>query len=323
MTTQPRTPEAVARAATAVGTARRVLVTGLAGAAAATIAAACDLAERLGAAVDLADADVARVAGPTIARIGQVTADEGELRDRADLVVFWYCDPSAADPAFLGRCVTAETRDGRRRRTLAIGPVGGLPESSDHRHLRVPDATAVDLARVLHAVVAGRAATPPEPLAAVAAAVERAIAAAACVAFVTRHRDPVGLGAWSLVGLVRAIAHRKPAFELPLGDAASAGDTTLAAAVCTWRYGGPGAIARAEPGGSDFRPAECDALRLVDRGEVDCVVAVGPLPAALESAVNARIAPPAIVRVPADGAEATLAAIAAAIGPGAVAGGRP
>ena len=55
--------------------ARRVLVTGFAAAAVETAALACDLAESLGAAVDPGAIDCGQIAGPTIARIGAVTAD--------------------------------------------------------------------------------------------------------------------------------------------------------------------------------------------------------------------------------------------------------
>ena len=54
---------------------RRVLVTGLQGVSADVVVAACDLAEAIGAAIDAGDAEVARPAGPTIARVGEVTAD--------------------------------------------------------------------------------------------------------------------------------------------------------------------------------------------------------------------------------------------------------
>jgi manganese/zinc/iron transport system substrate-binding protein len=41
----------------------------------------------LGAAVDAGDPETSRPAAPTIARVGELTADREELRDRADLVV--------------------------------------------------------------------------------------------------------------------------------------------------------------------------------------------------------------------------------------------
>ena len=304
----------VEEAAARLVAARRVLVTGLGTADLETAALACDLAEAVGAAIDAGEAECGRVAGPTAARIGGVTADPEELRDRADLVVVWFCPPAAAVP-FLRRFATAATATGRPRRTIAVGPEPLPAAAGSCLHVAAESAVAVDLARLLQAAITGVAVPdPPAAVAAAAATVHRAIAAAGCVAFVTRHDDPVGLEPWSLAGLVRALAHGLPAFEVPL-----AADGAVAAEVCTWRYGGPGAVARADRLGGEFLPAECDARRLVERGEVDCILAVGPLPEAVEAAVAARGATPAVIRA----AGGSLAAILAAVRARGEAGGRP
>ncbi|HBB74893.1 MAG TPA: hypothetical protein DC048_10660, partial [Planctomycetaceae bacterium] len=72
-------------------------------------------------------------------------------------------------------------------------------------------------------------------------------------------------------------------------------------AVCTWRYGSAGAISRADRRGALSLPGEDDAERLVGRGEVDCVVAVGGLPEALEKAIASRGHDLSVVRLGADG----------------------
>ena len=300
-------------AAAALVAARRVLVTGFAAAAAETAALACDLAEALGAAVDPGAGDGGPIAGPTIARVGSVTADPHELRARADLVVFWFCGGSVRAGAFRTAFATPATATGRPRRVLAVGP-----EAAPLGHVAVPRDGAVDLARLLHAAVAGVALPPPPPpLAAAYDRLRTDLDAAGCIAFVTEHDDPTGLDPtgldpWSLAGLVRTLAHAKPAFEVPLAPAGEA------AAVCTWRYGAAGAIARADRDGAEFLPAECDALRLVSRGEVDAVVAAGPLSAAVEAAVAARGDAITLVRADPRSLPALLAAVRAA-----VPGGRP
>jgi formylmethanofuran dehydrogenase subunit B len=308
------TPAAAAdmeRMAAALVVARRALVTGFAAADAETAALACDLAEAVHAAVDPGDDECSRVAGPTIARIGAVTADPAELRDRADLVLFWFCEPDAVDPAFSAEWVAPPTAAGRPRRVIAVGPhpAGGAPT-----HVPVDARAAFDLARLVHAAVVGLPVpAPPAPLAAAVAAVQAAVTEAACVALVTAHADPVGLEPWSLVGLVRAIAHRTPAFEVPL---AGGGPGT---AVCTWRYGAAGAIAAADRLGGAFLPAEADARRLIEREEADCVVVVGPVPAAIEAAITARGPRLTVIRADA----ASLPALVAAVRAARVAEGRP
>jgi len=261
--------------------ARRVLVTGFAVAPIETAALACDLAEALGAAVDPGAGDCGQLAGPTIARIGAVTAEPGELRDRADLVVFWFCGASVQAGAFRSAFVTPATATGRQRRVLAVGPTAEAPEG----HVAVPRDDAFDLARLLHAAAADIACPAPAPLAAACDTLRTALDSAGCVAFVTCHDDPTGLEPWSLAGLVRTLAHAKPAFDR---------------------------------NGAAFLPAECDALRLVARGEVDAVVTAGPLPAAVEGAIAARA--DAITVIHAD--EHSLPRLLAAVRARAGAGGR-
>ena len=299
--------EAMERAAAVLVSARRALVTGLANGTLEAITAACDLAERLGAAVDAGLPESARAAGPTIARAGEVTAVWEELRDRADLVIFWGCDPAESHPRFLERFVTPTLSDRRHRRTIAIGPDTVIHGDSTHRHVPFARDRAAEIARWLQMRLAGRHAPPDDsPLSAACLAIEEAIRSADCVAIVTEDAaDPVGLEAWSVVHLVRTIAHEKPAFQIPLGAGLAAGGANVAGAAtaCTWRYGAAGAIARADRAGSLFLPAESDARRLIDRGEVDAVLALGRLSDPFERAIAGRGDALSLVRM-CDAAEA-------------------
>ncbi len=286
--------EALDHAARRIVAARRVLVTGLTDGSIDTIAAACDLAESVGAAIDPGEPEAARAAGPVIARVGRVTADWDELRDRAALVVFWFCDPPTTHPRFIERFVApAPVSAGGTRRTIAVGPAGVLPVSASHLHVPLAATAAVTAARALQALLAGppTSAHIPAWLATLLEPVRRAIDSAACTAFVTRAvEDAVGLGSWSTAALVRMLALTRPAFEVPLDYGVGGGaDAAGAAAVCTWRYGGPGAIGLADrSAAAAFRPAEADAVRLVARGEVDAVVVAGDLPTRLEAAIAAQ-----------------------------------
>lgn len=266
--------------------ARRVLLTGLVGCSAEAAVAACDLAEAVGAAIDFGQPDLARPAGPTIARAGEVTAAPEEMRDRADLVILWGCDPAAVHPDLAAM----------------------LPLTATILPLPLRGAAAVDAAGLLVDLLRGG--PPPAaggPIVAACVAARAAIDAASCVAIVTDDAaDPLGLEAWSVVRLVRAIAHDKPAFEIPL----RAGDHAAAAAVCTWRYGAAGAIARADRAGGRFLPAEASARRLVERGEVDCVVVVGRVADDVARAIATRGDTLAVIHV--DDDPAAIHALAAA-----------
>jgi len=313
MTASPPAADAPARAVEAIATARHPLLTGLVAANAAVAVAACDLAEAAGAAIDPGSPETARVSGPILARIGGVTAAPEELRDRADLAILWFCDPERSAPGFVERFVTRPV-NGRPRHTIAVGPADGHMNGTHHRHCGIAATAAVDLARLVEAVVRDvaieEAACNPAVLDA-AREIAAAIAAAHTVAIVTDWlADDVGLAAWSTASLVRAVAHEKPAFEVPLGDRDDA-----AVAACTWRYGAAGAIERADRHGGRFLPAEADAVRLLDRREVDCVVVVGEATANVAAAIDRAAGAVSVVRLAADAsALRSLAARIAASG---------
>ncbi len=260
-----------------------MLVTGLHGVSAAVAVAACNLAEAIGAAIDAGDAEMTRPAGPTIARAGEVTADREELRDRADLVIFWFCDPQVVNATFIERFVTPLPAPPLVRRTLAVGPTS---LAGAEMHVSLPREAAVDAARVVqHLLHHGMPAADGEPLVTPCATIAEAIDHATCVAVATDHAtDPLGLQAWGVVHLVRTIAHHKPAFEIPLANI----DSKPAANVLTWRYGAAGAIAKADRAGGRFLPGEAAAVRLIERGEVDCVIVVGGLAAPVAEVLKAQ-----------------------------------
>jgi hypothetical protein len=172
-----------------------------------------------------------------------------------------------------------------------------------------PGADSVATARLVHLLVRGG--TPPaggEPWVAACVAAGEAIARASCVAIVTDDSaDLLGLEPWAITHLVREIAHGKPAFEIPLGR----GDHAAAAAVCTWRYGAAGAIARADRAGGRFLPSEASARRLIERGEVDCVVAIGQLAGSVAAALARCPGGIEVIRLEAD--PAALRALCGAV----------
>lgn len=297
------TEAAIERAAALLIAARRVLVTGLADATLEEVQAACDLAELIGGAIDAGALDAASPAGPLLARGGGITADVEELRDRADLVIWWCCGPDAGPTGFQAAWLDPPLADGSRRQVIAVGaePVPG------GRQVSIPATAAVDAARLLQALLLRH--RPPAtatPLAAPCGDLAAAVREARCVAILTcREADPLGLIGWAVNLLVQTISHERPAFVIPLARPVAGGldNAAGAAAVLAWRYGAAGAIARADRLGGDFRPAECSATALIDRGEVDAVVAVGRLSPAAEAAIAGRAADLAVVRIDDRGAE--------------------
>jgi formylmethanofuran dehydrogenase subunit B len=126
--------EALDRAAAVLSAARAPLVLGLRGATLEAQAAAVALAEQIGAAIDPAHAAAALPRRLAVARVGQVSATLGEVKNRADVVVYWGCDPLATHPRHWSR--------------YAVEPAGRfLPEGRAGRFVIVVDEHATETSR--------------------------------------------------------------------------------------------------------------------------------------------------------------------------------
>jgi len=288
---------AIAAAATRLSAARRVLVTGLNDLTIEGVTKACDVAETLGAAIAPAVDDACHPGGSMIARCGEITAAWEELRDRADLVIFWGHDPADSHPRFVERFVAPPLPFPRR--TIAVGRVPlRIPPSANHVHLPLDaDDDDVDLARLLLAGLLERpAGAAPARLSAAALALRSAIDAARCVGIVTGRPDPLGFSAWGVVGVVRALSRRMPAFEVPLDSGAHAPNAAGAKAVLTWRYGANASTARAGVAGG----STAEAIDLVATGAVDSILVLGRLPPHVDEAISTGINPRAVIRIAPD-----------------------
>ena len=273
----------VQEAASLLSSARRVLVTGITSITLESQRRASDIAECLGAAIDAGCLDTSIIAGPTIARIGEITASWEELRDRADLVVLWFCDPDSTHPRFFERFIDPPCPRGSRR----VLWVGTKPPVATHRgentFIFVSAENQIPMLQSLKAVLQQ---SPLEKDACCRVMLDEksieqlceAFQAASCVAFVTEQAsDSIGVLASERVKLVRLLSHKKSAFQIPLGAGihAGGGNAAGAQALLTWRYGAPGAIEVADPFGSRSSPGESDAIRLISRREVDAVLLIG------------------------------------------------
>ena len=186
----PATPsEALDLAVRRLLTARRVLVTGLTAAPLEALQPACQIADLLAAAIDAGAPETAVPTGPTFARVGEVTAAFEELRDRADLIIFWNCDPAATHPRFIERFVQPAGPSGSRR-TISLGPHPVMPASSSHLHFALAAEEALPAARLLQKHLHQHPMDPlDEPLATVMPQLAAAVDAAECVGIATSRAD--------------------------------------------------------------------------------------------------------------------------------------
>jgi formylmethanofuran dehydrogenase subunit B len=111
------------RAAEILAGAQSPLVFGLAGATCEAVRVAVVLADRLGACIDPAD-DATAALTTAVQSAGLVTATLGEVRHRADLVIFWHVDPATTHPRHFERysltCVGRWIPHGRAERTCVV-----------------------------------------------------------------------------------------------------------------------------------------------------------------------------------------------------------
>ncbi len=90
--------DALDRAAAILRQARAPVVWGLPDSAVEAVRAALALADRLGAAVDLAGSAGRAARRAAFVRVGAVSATLGEVKDRAEVVLFWGNHPDATHP---------------------------------------------------------------------------------------------------------------------------------------------------------------------------------------------------------------------------------
>ena len=271
--------EAVAAAALLLRAARLPLVFGLVESTVEAQREAARLAEALGGVIDSA-ATLGRLSSlAAFAQAGLVTASLGALRQRADLVVFWGCDPEGAPPAFEPRFLGE--RSGRQRIAVDVGDARG-PAGIDQR-LALTRRQELDALVALRALVRGRrvdaaiaapSGLPLEALRTLAARLSR------CTYGVIVHDgDPppdrrAPERAWALGMLAREASHKTC---LRLFAVRSPGNAVGAENVLAWRSGFPAAVsfARGEP---RYDPSGGSGEVMLRRGDVDAALVVGTEP---------------------------------------------
>jgi formylmethanofuran dehydrogenase subunit B len=254
------------------------------------------IADALGATLDSVTSDTALASIVAAQQRGRAGATLGEIRNRADVVVFWGVDPAVRYPRFQERCAPdpegVHVPQGRRSRTVIAVDVGGHrgPADADARLTVAPGDEVATLVRVTAALSSpaptGGGALTPETLA------ERLRAgryvAVVADADVTEGSQPGDrLRADALVALSLALnAATRGAVSLLRGG----GNRSGADAVATWQTGFPLAVdfSRGYP---RYAPWTGDAASRLSRGEIDAILIIGSvaeMPAAV-AAIARRV----------------------------------
>jgi formylmethanofuran dehydrogenase subunit B len=272
--------EAVESAAELLTSARLPLVYGLVDSTVEAQRQAAGLADLLRGILDVATSASHAGSAAAYERLGLLTASLGDVRQRANLVVFWGCDPDGAHPGFCERYAPAQP--GRVRVAVDVGEAHG-PEHVDER-LAIAPGREIDALLALRAFVRGRRVEPTAKGDGLPLEGLRALAArlATCgYGALLSDGDPPATRrnperALALAALVRD-AHRKS--RLRLVGVRAPGNAVGAENVLTWQTGFPSALSFAR-GYPRYGPGEFDAETVLVRGDVDAALVVGADPGA-------------------------------------------
>jgi formylmethanofuran dehydrogenase subunit B len=279
--------DAAVEAARILAEADSPLIFGLASTSTEAQRKAVELADRLGA---MLDSTSSVCHGPTalaMQAVGEPSCTLGEVRNRADLVIFWGCNPAVSHPRHFARYslypAGTHTPNGRRDRTVVVVDV--RPTASARiadLFLQVQPGADFRVLTALRALVQGRDIAAGEVGGISAARLEdlagRMRHCRYGVVFVgvgltmSRGRD---LNVSELFSLVAELNAQTRFSAIPMRGH---GNVAGADQVLTWQSGYPFAVSFA-PGYPRYGPGEFSAVDVLARGEADAalVLASDPL----------------------------------------------
>lgn len=302
---------AIADGATLLGAARRALVYLAPEITSDAQRAAVAIADRLCAALDTPTSEIAD-AILAAQRRGRAGATLGEIRQRADLIVFWGVDPSVRYPRYTSRYavepVGVQAPEGRKSRTVIAVDVGACrgPDSADER-VAINPAEEVDALGAMRAAVLGRATGIPS-LDRVEELARRMARGRYTV--IVHDAEPSELApdpdrAEELGALAQAL--NGPS-RCALSSLRAGGNRSGADVVLTWQTGFPMAVDFA-PGYPSYRPRD-GAAGWLGRREIDAALVVGSVARVPTAVVRGLGAVPTVVIGPAASASPFDAAVA-------------
>ncbi len=295
--------DALARAAEILTRADAPLVYGLSRSSTPGQQAAVKLADQLGAVIDTT-ASICH--GPSIMavqKVGESTCTLGEIRNRADLVIFWGCNPAETHPRHAERySVFAPGRwtpQGRAdRRVIMIGDERQVHDWRLNADGAAPDQVIsihpkrdFEALTVLRSLIAGKSLHNPDQIAetlgvsiAVLEDLAQQMKSCKCgIVFfglgLTETRldaltESTGLGHLNVEILLKLVAELNAFTRFHARRMRIQGDVTGADAVLCWQTGYPFSISLSR-GYPRYNPGEFSANEVLERGEVDACVLLG------------------------------------------------
>jgi formylmethanofuran dehydrogenase subunit B len=301
--------EAVAEAAQILDGADSPLIYGLSSTATEAQRKAVALADKLGAMIDTTSSVCHGPTGLAMQAVGEPTCTLGEVRSRADLLVFWGCNPAVSHIRHFARySVTPKgtlTPKGRRDRTVVVVDV--RPTASTRAadlFLQVQPGADFEVLATLRALVQGAEIEAETvgglPSAQLQDLVERMKTCRFGVAFMgmgltqSQGRD---LNVSELFTLVAELNQYARFSVIPMRGH---GNVAGADQVLTWQSGYPFAVSFAR-GYPRYGPGEFSAVDVLARGETDAALILASDPVAHFPSAAARQLPTACYGVDAAG----------------------
>ena len=310
--------EAYAAAGAILRASHSPLIYGLSSAVTEAQRRAVELADRLGAFLDSTSSVCHGPTGLAMQAVGEPTCTLGEVRNRADLLLFWGCNPAAAHPRHFARYATARGRltpQGRKDRTIVVVDVRPTAATKGaDLFLQVRQGGDFELLTALRALVRGCPMEAPSvgglPRESLVDLAERLKTCRYGVAFMgmgltmTRGRD---LNVAELFSLVADLNEHTRFSVIPMRGH---GNVTGADQVTTWQCGFPFAVSFAR-GYPQYGPGEFTAVDVLARGDADSalVVASDPVAHFPRRAADRLQALPTIVLDPAESLTAASATL--------------
>jgi len=289
---QPATvDEALAKAAEILAGARNPLIVGLAHSTTDGARAAVALADQLGATIDTAISRAKAAAIRAFQEVGQSTCTLGEVRHRADLVIYWGSNPAVTHARHMERFTLwprGEFIAGRDERTLAVIDVRPTETSGQaDLFLQIQPGSDFELLWALRALVRGVpfASVGGEqdgsgnevagvPMAAVEELAQRMKACRYGIIYFGPGLSSHSLGHRTVEALYRLVAELNDHTRFYVQQMRAPGDLGAAANVLCWQTGYPMAVSFAR-GYPRYSPGEHSAEHLLARGEADACLLIG------------------------------------------------
>ena len=275
--------EAIKRAAEIVSSARSPLIYGLSRSSTAGQRAAVSLADRLGANIDTTASLCHAPSIMALQQVGESTCSLGEIRNRADLVIYWGSNPVESHPRHLERYAAEPTGmfvpEGRAGRTLVVVDVRETATTAvADWFVRVEPGRDFEAIWALRMLLRGLP-VPPDavaglPLAELEKLAERMKSCCCGVVFFGLGLASGTAGHKNVEALLRLVTDLNDHTRFHAKRMRVYGDVAGADSVLCWQTGYPFSVNLAR-GYPRYNPNEYTANELLARQEVDACLLVG------------------------------------------------